>query len=44
MPFSPKYFPTGFKGVLVAYTQIGFSSSFPIGFLEEFYKTISKEE
>jgi hypothetical protein len=45
MSFSPKYFHTGFKGVLVAYThRLVSPQDFPIGFLEEFYKIISKED
>jgi hypothetical protein len=33
------------KGVLVAYTHILVSpQDFPIGFLEEFYKVISKDD
>jgi branched-subunit amino acid transport protein AzlD len=43
--FSPNIFPLGFKGVLVAYTYRLISpQDFPIGFLEEFYKIISKED
>jgi hypothetical protein len=43
--FSPNIFPLGFKGVLVAYThRLVSPHDFPIGFLEEFYKIISKED
>jgi hypothetical protein len=45
MLFSPNIFPLGFKVVLVAYThRLVSPQDFPIGFMEEFYKIISKED